>query len=181
YNDAIERVVDFGIDCIEHGGPMTEKTIEKIAKKNIPICTTFSPVVMQSKPEIARKYLIPEWKIEERQKLVKDKARFESLIKASKAGIDIVFGTDAGSPVVPHDAIVPEMKFMVDIGLVKNNIQAIQSATIKAAKLNKVEDKIGSLEVGKEADFIIVNGKPDQNLDDLEKVEQVFINGKKMI
>jgi imidazolonepropionase-like amidohydrolase len=33
YNDAIERVVDFGIDCIEHGGPMTEKTIEKIAKK----------------------------------------------------------------------------------------------------------------------------------------------------
>ena len=181
YNDAIERVVDFGIDCIEHGGPMTEKTIEKIAEKNIPICTTFSPVVMQSKPEIAREYLIPEWKIEERQKLVKDKSRFESLIKASKAGIDIVFGTDAGSPVVPHDAIVPEMKFMVDMGLVKNNIQAIQSATIKAAKLNKIDDKVGSLEIGKEADFIIVNGKPDQNLDDLEKVEQVFINGKKMI
>ena len=181
YNDAIERVVDFGIDCIEHGGPMTEKTIEKIAEKNIPICTTFSPVVMQSKPEIAREYLIPEWKIKERQKLVSDKSRFESLIKASKAGIDIVFGTDAGSPVVPHDAIVPEMKFMVDMGLVKNNIQAIQSATIKAAKLNKIDDKIGSLEIGKEADFIIVNGKPDQNLDDLEKVDQVFINGKKMI
>jgi imidazolonepropionase-like amidohydrolase len=181
YNDAIERVVDFGIDCIEHGGPMTEKTIEKIAKKNIPICTTFSPVVMQSKPEIAREYLIPEWKIKERQKLVSDKSRFESLIKASKAGIDIVFGTDAGSPVVPHDAIVPEMKFMVDMGLVKNNIQAIQSATIKAAKLNKIDDKLGSLEIGKEADFIIVNGKPDQNLDDLEKVDQVFINGKKMI
>ena len=181
YNDAIERVVDFGIDCIEHGGPMTEKTIEKIAEKNIPICTTFSPVVMQSKPEIAREYLIPEWKIKERQKLVNDKSRFESLIKASKAGIDIVFGTDAGSPVVPHDAIVPEMKFMVDMGLVKNNIQAIQSATIKAAKLNKINDKVGSLEIGKEADFIIVNGKPDQNLDDLEKVEQVFINGKKMI
>ena len=181
YNNAIERVVDFGIDCIEHGGPMTEKTIEKIAEKNIPICTTFSPVVMQSKPEIAREYLIPEWKIKERQKLVSDKSRFESLIKASKAGIDIVFGTDAGSPVVPHDAIVPEMKFMIDMGLVKNNIQAIQSATIKAAKLNKIDDKLGSLEIGKEADFIIVNGKPDQNLDDLKKVDQVFINGKKMI
>ena len=50
----------------------------------------------------------------------------QGLIKASKAGIDIVFGTDAGSPVVPRDAIVPEMKFMVDMGLVKNNIQAIQ-------------------------------------------------------
>ena len=181
YNDAIDRVVDFGIDCIEHGGPMSDKTIDKIAKKNIPICTTFSPVVMQSKLEIAREYLIPEWKIEERQKLVKDKSRFESLIKASKAGISIVFGTDAGSPVVPHDAIVPEMKFMIEMGLVKNNIEAIQSATIKAAQLNRMEDKIGSLEMGKEADLIVIRGKPDINLDDLENVEQVFINGKRMI
>ena len=181
YNDAINRVVDFGIDCIEHGGPMTDDTIEKIAKKNIPICTTFSPVVIQSNPEIARKYLIPEWKIEERQKLVRDKSRFESLVKASKAGIDIVFGTDAGSPAVAHDAIVPEMKFMVDMGIVKNNIEAIKSATIKAAKINKMDDKIGTLEIGKEADFIIVNGKPEINLDDLENVEQVFINGKRMV
>ena len=52
---------------------MTESTIEKVAKKNIPICTTFSQVVMQSNAEIARKYSIPEWKIEERQKIVKDK------------------------------------------------------------------------------------------------------------
>ena len=92
-----------------------------------------------------------------------------------------MFGTDAGSPVVPHDAIVPEMKFMIEMGLVKNNIEAIQSATIKAAQLNRMEDKIGSLEMGKEADLIVIRGKPDINLDDLENVEQVFINGKRMI
>ena len=44
-----------------------------------------------------------------------------------------------------------------------------------------MEDKIGSLEVGKEADLIVIWGKPDINLDDLENVEQVFINGKRMI
>ena len=38
---------------------MTESTIEKVAKKNIPICTTFSQVVMQSNAELARKYNIP--------------------------------------------------------------------------------------------------------------------------
>ena len=181
YDDAISRVTDFGIDCIEHGGPMSDSTIEKVAKKNIPICTTFSPVVMQSNAELARKYNIPEWKIEERQKIVNDKSRFDSLVKASEAGIEIIFGTDAGSPVVPHDAIVPEMKFMIDLGVVKNNLEAIQSATYRAAKVNKVEDKVGSIEVGKEADLIIVEGSPDKNIDDLTKVQQVYINGNRLI
>ena len=181
FNDAIDRVVDFGIDCIEHGGPMTDSTIDKVAKKNIPICTTFSPVVMQSNAEIARQYNIPEWKIKERQKIVKDKSRFDSLVKAKKAGIEIIFGTDAGSPVVPHDAIVPEMKFMIDLGVVEDNLDAIQSATYRAAKVNKMDDKIGSLEIGKEADLIIVDGKPDKNIDDLSKIKQVYINGSRLI
>ena len=181
FDSAISRVTDFGIDCIEHGGPMSDETIEKVAKKNIPICTTFSPVVMQSKEEIARKYNIPEWKIKERQKIVRDKSRFDSLVKASKAGIDIIFGTDAGSPVVPHDAIVPEMKFMIDLGVVKNNLDAIQSATYRAAKVNKIEDKLGSIEIGKDADLIIVEGNPDKNIDDLSNVKQVYIHGSRLI
>ena len=181
FDSAISRVTDFGIDCIEHGGPMSDATIEKVAKKNIPICTTFSPVVMQSKEEIAREYNIPEWKIKERQKIVKDKSRFDSLVKASKAGIDIIFGTDAGSPVVPHDAIVPEMKFMIDLGVVKDNLDAIQSATYRAAKVNKIEDKLGSIEVGKDADLIIVEGNPDENIDDLSNVKQVYIHGSRLI
>jgi len=181
FDAAINRVTDFGIDCIEHGGPMTDATIEKVAKKNIPICTTFSPVVMQSKEEIARQYNIPEWKIKERQKIVRDKSRFDSLVKASKAGIDIIFGTDAGSPVVPHDAIVPEMKFMIDLGVVKDNLDAIQSATYRAAKVNKIEDKLGSIEIGKDADLIIVEGNPDENIDDLSNVKQVYIHGSRLI
>ncbi len=181
FDSAISRVTDFGIDCIEHGGPMSDATIEKVAKKNIPICTTFSPVVMQSKEEIAREYNIPEWKIKERQKIVRDKSRFDSLVKASKAGIDIIFGTDAGSPVVPHDAIVPEMKFMIDLGVVKDNLDAIQSATYRAAKVNKIEDKLGSIEVGKDADLIIVEGNPDENIDDLSNVKQVYIHGSRLI
>jgi imidazolonepropionase-like amidohydrolase len=136
---------------------------------------------MQSNAELARKYNIPEWKIEERQKIVNDKSRFDSLVRASEAGIEIIFGTDAGSPVVPHDAIVPEMKFMIDLGVVKNNLEAIQSATYRAAKVNKVEDKVGSIEVGKEADLIIVEGSPDKNIEDLTKVQQVYINGNRLI
>ncbi len=68
YDEAIARVARFGIDCIEHGGKMSDETIDLLVSKNIPIVTTFSPLVMQSRPEVARKYNIPEWKIEETYK-----------------------------------------------------------------------------------------------------------------
>ena len=66
---------------------------------------------------------------------------------------------------------------MIDLGVVEDNLDAIQSATYRAAKVNKMDDKIGSLEIGKEADLIIVDGKPDKNIDDLSKVNRNF-NGK---
>ena len=73
------------------------------------------------------------------------------------------------------------MKFMIDLWVVEDNLYEIQSATYRAAKVNKMDDHIGSLEIGKEADLIIVDGKPDKNIDDLSKVKQVYINGNRLI
>jgi imidazolonepropionase-like amidohydrolase len=109
YDACIRRVAEFGIDCVEHGGSMSDETIAILLEKNIPIVTTFSALVMQANPEIARRFAIPEWKIAERQKAVGDKSRFDGLVRAAKAGVPIVFGTDAGSPAVEHDSIAPEL------------------------------------------------------------------------
>ena len=46
---------------------------------------------------------------------------------------------------------------------------------------HKMDDKIGSIEIGKEADLIIVEGKPDQNIDDLSNVRQVYISGNRLV
>ena len=129
FDAAIARAAEFGIDVIEHGGSMSDETIELLLSKNVPIVTTFSPLVMQSKPEIAREYNIPEWKIEERQAAIADTSRFDGLVRAARAGVRICFGTDAGSPAVRHDTIVPELEFMVSVGVVKDNFEAIMSAT----------------------------------------------------
>ena len=59
FDACIERAVDFGIDTVEHGGSMSDRTIGKLLERGVPIVTTFSPVLLQSKPEIARKYNIP--------------------------------------------------------------------------------------------------------------------------
>jgi imidazolonepropionase-like amidohydrolase len=180
YDACIRRVVEFGVDCVEHGGSMSDETIRLLLDRKIPIVTTFSALVMQAKPEIARKFGIPEWKIAERQKAVGDKTRFDGLVRAAKAGVPIVFGTDAGSPAVEHDAIAPELDFMVEVGVCPDRLDALRAATIRAARLSKLDHKIGTLEAGKEADFIVVDGNPDQDLFALERVEQTYIAGRRM-
>lgn len=180
YDACIRRVAEFGVDCIEHGGSMSDETIQVLLDRKLPIVTTFSALVMQAKPEIARAFGIPEWKIAERQKAVGDKSRFDGLVRAAKAGVPIVFGTDAGSPAVEHDTIAPELDFMVEVGVCPSRLDALRSATIRAAQLSKLDHKIGSLVAGKEADFIIVDGKPDQDLFALERVQQTYIAGKRM-
>jgi len=48
YNDCIARVAEFGIDCIEHGGAMTDETIQLLLDRKLPIVTTFSALVIQA-------------------------------------------------------------------------------------------------------------------------------------
>jgi imidazolonepropionase-like amidohydrolase len=180
FDACIKRVVEFGVDVVEHGGSMSAETIGLLLDKKVPIVTTFAPVVQQSQPEIARKFNIPEWKIAERQKAVADPKRYQGLIDAANAGVTIVFGTDAGSPAVGHDVVAPELKFMVKLGVVKDNLAAIRSATILAAQLSKLEGTIGSLEPGKAADLIVVEGNPVADLDALERVRQTYVAGRRL-
>jgi imidazolonepropionase-like amidohydrolase len=180
YDACIHRVATFGVDCVEHGGSMRAETIELLLAKQIPIVTTFAPLVMQSKPELARQYNIPEWKIAERQKAVADAGRYRGLIDAAAAGVRIGFGTDAGSPVVGHDVIAPEMAFMVQLGVVRDNYAAIRSATIVAAQISKLDGQLGTLAAGKTADVIVVSGNPLEEIDAIGRVQMTFVAGKRL-
>lgn len=180
YDACIRRVAEFGVDCIEHGGSMSDATIQVLLDRKLPIVTTFSALVMQANPEIARRFGIPEWKIAERQRAVADKSRFDGLVRAARAGVPIVFGTDAGSPAVEHDQIAPELDFMVEVGVCPNRLDALRSITIRAARLSKLDGTIGSVEAGKDADLIVVDGRPDADLFALRNVRMTFIAGKRM-
>jgi imidazolonepropionase-like amidohydrolase len=180
YDACIRRVAEFGVDCIEHGGSMTEPTIDVLLAKKLPIVTTFAPLVQQSQPEIARRFGIPEWKIEERIKAVSDPTRYAGLKRAAERGVPIVFGTDAGSPAVEHDVIAPELAHMVKVGVCPDNMDALASITIRAARISKMDHMIGTLEVGKAADLIVVDGNPDEDLFALERVRMTFVGGKRM-
>jgi len=181
FDAAINRVLRFGIDMVEHGGAMSDETIQLLLDRKVPIVTTFAPLVQQSQPEIARRFNIPDWKIAERQKAIADPARYEGLRKAAEAGVTIAFGTDCGSPAVGHDVIAPEMEFMVKVGVKRDAYDAIRSATAVAATMNRMQDRLGTLEAGKLADVIVVEGDPRADIGAIAKVRMTFLDGRRMV
>ena len=178
YDACIERVARFGVDVVEHGGTMSEGTIRLLLERGIPIVTTFAPLVRQSQAEVAEAYGIPRWKIEERQRAVADRSRFQGLVEAARAGVPIVFGTDAGSPAVGHDVVSAELAFMVEIGVARDNHDALLSATARAAALSRVEGRRGRLAPGMDADVIVVEGNPLVDLERLGRVRRTYVAGE---
>ncbi len=87
-------------------------------------------------------------------------------------GVTIVAGTDMG---FPGYSVFRELELYVESGLTP--IEAIQTATITPAKVMKLDATEGSVESGKNADIIIVDGDPLQNIRNIRKVETVIKDG----
>ena len=97
-----------------------------------------------------------------------------SFEKAHKAGVNIAYGTDSG--ISPHGTNAEEAVLMVEAGMSEMNV--LVSATINAADLIDMSDSIGTIESGKFADIIAVDGSPLANIDELLDVDFVMKSGK---
>ena len=99
----------------------------------------------------------------------------QSFKKALKAGVKIVFGTDMGG--IPWtEPIAQEFPRMVDFGM--DPMDAIQSATSRAAAMLDMQGQIGVVAPGAFADIIAVNGDPLRDIKVLENVQFVMKDGK---
>ena len=70
---------------------------------------------------------------------------------------------------------------MVKLGVVPDNYGAIRSATSVSARMNGLDDKLGTLATGKLADVIVVEGNPLEDLDALAHVKMTFRAGQRMV
>ena len=87
------------------------------------------------------------------------RARHEaSFKKAHRSGIRIALGTDAGTPCNHHGENAQELERMVALGMTAP--EAIQAATSEAARLLAIQDSVGTIEVGKRADLVVMAGNP---------------------
>lgn len=169
--EGIKRAIIGGVNSIEHGTFMDDEAIQLMKQMG----TWYVPTITAGK-SVADSAKIPGYYTD----IVTPKALATGPIiqstfaKAYKAGVKIAFGTDAG--VFAHGKNWMEFVYMTEAGMPA--LEAIQSATIKAAELLGAADQLGVIESGKLADIIAVEGDPTKDIKAMGRVQFVMKDGK---
>lgn len=170
-DEGMRRAVEAGVSSIEHGTFMSEETMEAMKKHGTYLVPTLTAGWAVTDSALSAKGFFPELV---RQKALGMGPKLEETCgKAFKKGVKIAFGTDSG--VSPHGKNGLEFLFMRRAGLPP--IECIRAATTHAAVLCRMQDKIGSLEPGKLADIIAVEGDPLADIEAMLRVRFVMKNG----
>ena len=171
----IDWAVDAGVDMIEHPLPRTDEVIQKMAAKGVASDPTLIPYM----------YIFDDdggyFGSTSRRFTFGKEANLDVLRRLKKAGVTLGVGTDLVTDwyrrlPAPY---ITELKNLVSVGFSIPEVLGI--ATKTNAVLLDMVDKLGTLEVGKLADVLVVRGMPDTNLDDLTKVEWVIRDGEVVV
>ena len=161
----LQRALDGGCDSIEHGLEMTDAHVAQMQRQGTWYCATLSPYY-------------DDWAPADTPAGKRDRARANlhetSFRKALKAHLKIVYGTDMGG--IPWtEPLAQEFRRMVTLGMAP--MDAIQSATSRAAEMLDMKGEIGVIAPGAYAEVIAVAGDPLKDVGELEHVRFVMQNG----
>ena len=162
----LHRALDGGCDSIEHGLDLDDAAVSQMLKQG----TWYVPTISA---------YYHDWAPADTPAGARDRLRVAvhqpSFQKAMKAGVKIAFGTDMGG--IPWDEpIAQEFSRMVELGMPP--MEAIQSATSRAATMLEMDGRLGIVSPGAFADIIAVDGDPLQDIIALENVQFVMKDGK---
>jgi imidazolonepropionase-like amidohydrolase len=150
----IKNAVRAGIDSIEHGIFLDDEAVELMRERGTVLVATLAAPHNISKYGLAGG--IPAYAVE-KSNLVMEAHR-ESFKLAYRSGVRIAMGTDAGTPFNRHGANAEEIALMVECGVPPADV--LVAATRTAAELLDLLDECGTVETGKRADLVIVDGDP---------------------
>lgn len=142
-----------GIDSIEHGFYLNEECISIMVRNGVPLVPTLGPGDMIEK---AAALGVPEFIVEKSRQV--RKPHLESLAMAKKANILIGMGADCGTPLLPHGQNLIELVNLVENGFTPE--EALVIGTLNGARIMGLDDRLGSIQEGKLADLVIVEGNP---------------------
>ncbi|NWG02612.1 MAG: amidohydrolase family protein [Syntrophaceae bacterium] len=165
--EGIKNALWAGIHSIEHGVFLDDEAIELMLETKVYLVPTLCAPYHIIKA--GKKKGVPDFAVEKSKSVVK--AHFQSVKKAHRAGVSIAVGTDAGTPFNCHGMNSKEMELLVKTGFTP--MEAITAATQTGSEVLGLEKKIGTLEKGKWADLLIVDGDPLDDIRLLQKKDKI--------
>jgi imidazolonepropionase-like amidohydrolase len=168
--EAMKRAIRAGISSVEHGTYMDDEAIELFKKHG----TYYVPTITAGKSVADSAKMAGYYPDLVTPKALAVGPKIQSTFgKAYKAGVKIAFGTDAG--VFKHGKNWMEFQYMIEAGMPP--MEAIKAATINAADLLGMKDQLGSVEAGKLADLVAVDGDPLKDANAFGRVVFVMKDG----
>ncbi len=170
-----QMAVDAGVDCVEHPLPRSDQTVKQMAARGIPSVITLVPYQIINK--LAGGYFFST----SRRFTETDTANFAMARKLKAAGVTLGIGTDLVADWYTYlpDAYVQELRNFLALGYTPT--QALVTATKTNAEILGMADRLGTLAVGRLADLIIVEGRPDEDVEALKNVDTVIVNGRVVV
>lgn len=169
--ESVREAIEAGVDSIEHGIFLDQDIVAEMKRAGSYYCPTlaiFRRIAVNASPG-----LYPPFMVEKAKQCVD--AHRVSFELARAAGIPILAGSDSGNWGWKLGDLADELVVMNQYGLPRAD--CIASATSTAAKFLNKEDSIGTLLPGKQADILLIDGNPLENLMALYKVKAVFKGG----
>jgi imidazolonepropionase-like amidohydrolase len=158
----LKNCLNAGVDSIEHGVDLDDADIKMMAQKGIYLVPTLYHYQDDREKDMKKYSGHSVAEVSER-----------SFPRAVAQGVKIAFGSGVGP--FPHGTQNKEFEYMVKFGMTP--VQAIRAATIEAARLMGWQDRVGSIEAGKFADLVAVQGDPTADITELERVKFVMKGG----
>ncbi len=169
----VRLALDGGVDFVEHGYGILDDTRERLAKEGKIVVTTISQLKAHQAAYEPFHYPEADRVVFERH-ITRMRADFE---KGLKAGIRYALGTDhIGAPTHRQWEAAREFEYAVEWGM--SAAQAIVAGTRIASETLSMADRIGTLEAGKLADLIAVDGDPSSDITALQRVSFVMMGGR---
>ena len=160
-----------GVRSIDHGTYMSDATLREMKQRGTYFVPTYATMIDLIEP--GGDYDHPVTRIRGMHMM----PRIEDTIRRARAmGIPFVTGADSSYGPESITRISMEMSHFVKLGMTP--LEAIQSATITAAELFGIEDTNGAIEPGLEADLIVIEGNPLEDIRFVQDVIMVISNGR---
>lgn len=170
----VEVAIENGVDSIEHGSAMSDETVKKFKDNDRVLVCTLSPAIPLAKfdPEVTGGNDVQRYNSE---------VLLEGIIDGTKkclaAGVKVGLGTDTVCPFITHYDMWRELEYAhYLIGLDRK--ECLYLATLNNAEIIDLDKETGSIEVGKSADFMVVNDNPLDGFDTIRNPELVVFKGK---